>query len=167
MRRSLDDNQIGARGNRNQRGAHFRDGSERVARAVNEQRRRPQLIKVRRAKPVRFARRMQRVGEQHQSICQTRVLGRGHSCLAPSIGMAPEKHPPGCKLPQRFCRASDAFAIARRLRRVRRSTAPFLPVREIEAQNQRPRLRKSLGDGFDQRRLAIRPGAMRDRQRIA
>ena len=65
---SVDWEKLGARGNEPQRGGQFFEGAEAVASTVNEQRGGAQVWKMRGAELRWPFRRMQRVGEQKQSV---------------------------------------------------------------------------------------------------
>ena len=88
------------------------------------------------ARLVRLPRRMQRIGEQQQSVGQIRTLRRDHRGLPAAIGMAAREHVPLHTLPQRRDRPRDAFAVARRRRRKRRSASPRHAKRQVVAQHQ-------------------------------
>ncbi|MBI3682829.1 MAG: hypothetical protein HY235_20850 [Acidobacteria bacterium] len=70
--------------------AHLLDGAERVRRAVHKQAGCPQRGKVRRAEIVRFARRMQRIGEQQKAIGDRGIFRGKHRSLTPAVAVSTE-----------------------------------------------------------------------------
>ena len=82
--------QLAPRRNGGEGSGHLVNGAERIAGSVNKQRRSPQPWEVLRAELFRFARRVQRVGEEQQRIRDSRRLRGQKSSLPPPIRMPAE-----------------------------------------------------------------------------
>jgi len=167
MRRAFDDHQFRSRRNRGQRRAHFLDRSKWIARPVSKKRGRSQLIKVFRAKLPRLVRRMQRIRQQQQPVGERRILRRGHARLTPAIRVPAREYAARRQFTKRAYGLADAFAIARRLRRKRRTMRARPPIGQIESQRQVSCGRELRGDRSKQRRFAIGSRAMCDREGVA
>ncbi len=88
-----------------------------------------------RAQLFRFARRMQGIGEQQQSIHKIRFSGAKHKGLAATIGVPSQKNFAGDLFTHRFHGALQAFAVSFGLRRVRQSKWAGLAKGKITAEN--------------------------------
>ena len=135
-----------ARGNRGERGLHFRDGAKWIASPVKKKRRRPQLTKVLRAELFEFARRMQRVGEQQQHVGEAGMFRGQHARLAAAVGMASQDQRAGDDLAHGFNGALQTFAIAL-CGMKRRSRGPFLAKGQVATQNVKAGAGEGFGDG--------------------
>jgi len=164
--RAFDGQQLRARGNEFQRGAHLVERAKAVARAVNEQRGRAQIREVRGAEVSRVARRMQRIGKQKQRVGQRGIRSRQHGTLASSVGVPAEEDPGGRVLPERGDGAVQALLVAFGVT-ARRAVRTQLAERQIAAQNRQPGFAESRGQRHEKRRVAIRSGAVGQNDAVA
>ena len=158
-----------ARGDGGEGGVHFGKGTEGVAGAVDEQGWRLEPRKVTRAELLRFARRMQRIGEEQERVGDAGRLRREKRRLAAAIRMASENDERRGDLAHSLGGAQQAFAInfgpgASIEETLRRAGGALLAVRKIAAQNMKTGTRKGFGDRHQQRRIAVGPRAVRDHE---
>ena len=134
---------------------------------MTEQRRRAQLRKMLGARPLRFSRWMQRIRQQQKPVGERCIFGRRHRRLPSAVGMTAGEDPSPGQRAQCGDRLADPFAILCRLRRKRRTMRSQPAVRQIVTQNKIALGRELFRDRFQQRSVAVRSRAMRDRQSIA
>ena len=122
---------------------------------------------MRRAQLAGAARRMQRVRQEKQAFGGAGI-GRGqHAGLPSAVRVAAEKHAACDNLAQKRRRLPQAFPIGGRAAGRWRAARTRLPVRQIAAEHGESGFRKFPGHSHKQRRLAVRPGAMRQRDGMA
>lgn len=145
----------------------FFNRSERIARAVDEQRRRVQTWQMLRALLLGFARRVQGIGEQQQSRGNFRIFGAQHARLAAAIRVAAEKNMAWNFLPERGDRILQSFAVVRGIARPGGSPGSRLPKGQIAAQHGESRGAKRFSHGDQQWSLRIPAGAVSQNQAVA
>lgn len=167
VRGALDDLQFRSRRNQGQRRTHFFRRSKRIARSMGEQHRRPQLTEVLRSRLVRLAWCMERIRKQQQRIRERRIVSGRHGGLPSAIGTTAQIHVSRGEFADRGGCCDYACTIARGLRWKRRTVGPQLAIRQIVAKHPQARIAESFGERAEQWSLAVRSGAVRDRQGVS
>lgn len=166
MPAALDDVEARTGANLRPCGFDFFNRAETVAGAVHEKCGRAQGREMFGAQFVQLPRRMQWVRQQHQRIGKLRVFGCGHARLSASVALPAEPHRClGRGFAQCFNRLSNALAVARRPRWVRRAARTGDAVGKIEAQHHDALSGECFRDGEEQRRVAIGSRAVCERER--
>jgi len=155
MTSAFDRKQFCPRWNHFDRAFDFRDGAERIARAVNEQRGRMQIGQMLCPLLLGTPRRMQRIREQQQSWNDIGFFGAKHARLAPAVGMAPKKDASGCEVSQGVHRVFQPLAVAGSVARTGWAEGSRLPVRKVVAQDRETFSAERLGKRAKQRRLRV------------
>src|SRR4029077_15958292 len=119
------------------------------------------------AKLFRFTRWMQRIRKQEESGNKIGFGGAEHCGLSSTVGVAAQKDPASHIFTQNCNRIAQTRAIAFRIARKRRSSAPLLTEGQIAAQNDVAMDSKSFADRNQQRSIAIRARAVSQDQCVA
>ena len=119
------------------------------------------------AELLRFARRVQRIGEQQQARNQIWFGGAEHRGLASTVGVAAEKDPARDTLTQSSNRVAQARTIALRVAGKRRTGSPVLAEGQIATQDGVAMSSKRFAERHQQRGAAIRTRAVSQDQRFA
>ena len=136
-------------------GFYLSNRRERIARAVDEESWRPQSGKVLRTQLLRFARRMEGIREQKQTICQPALIRTKHRCLASAVRMPAQKYLPGDPLAHGLHGSLQTFTITRGIPWMRRAEWPLLTKRQIAAKHGETRAGKGFGQRDQNRSLAV------------
>ena len=159
--------EICAGGDQPERSLHFVEGSESIARAVNEERGDLNRSEVARAQLLRLVRWMQRIGEQQQRIGNVGLFRGEHGRLPASVGMAAEEDFLSADFSQCFHGAAQSLAVAFGLRWKWWTFRTLLAKWKIAAQRHDARVRKGFRDRFEQRSITVAARAVRDHQTVA
>lgn len=127
--------QLAPRRNGAERRSHLFYGAKRITRPMDEQRWSQQPREVLGTELFNLARRMQRIGEQEQSIGDGGRLRSQKGCLPPSVRVPTEDDEFRCDLTHCFGGALQSLPIARGCARERRTGGVHLAIRKIAAQN--------------------------------
>lgn len=120
---------------------------------------------MRRAEFGRTPRWVQRIGEQDQSVGEVRLFGCENRRLPSAVRMPPEEHASRHPAPHRENSLAEAFAVARGVSRERRSMRAQFSERECVARDLQIGARKRTLHRYQQRRVGVRAGAVREDQR--
>jgi hypothetical protein len=140
-----------------------------IARAVHKERRCAQGREVRGARRIGLVRRMKRVGQQHETVHNLRVLGCQHACLPSAVRVTAEENSRVLRryLFDRLDGVSQPVAVRGGVSAIRRTVGPLLAVWQIAAQHDESGFGEGASQCHQQRRLAVRSGSVRQHQRLA
>src|SRR6202020_1356872 len=134
--------QLGSRRDKRERSSHLVDRTEAIVRPVHEECGDLQTRQVRRTQLGRPLWRMERVGEQQQTVRHTGLSGGQHGCLPSSIGMTAKEQTPRVLSPHAGGGCSQSllvtFSAAARWRPVR----PKLAKGQVAAEHSKSRTAK-------------------------
>src|SRR5215510_114077 len=126
-----------------------------------------ELWKMAGAQLVGLARRMQRIGEQQQSVRQFRMLRNQHRGLAAPVGVSAGKYSSGSFWLKQLDCPANSLPVTLRHSRKRRTKRTRLSKRQIATQYGEAGFCKRRREIHQKIRLTIRPCAMRQQKRIS
>jgi hypothetical protein len=129
---------------------------------VGEERRRPEIAEMCRARLVRATRRVERIRQEQQRVGHLRLLGRRHARLTSAVGLPADGHPAREQLAEHMRSSDQSGPVARRASGMRWPAPANLTIRKIASQDGEPPGGKRLGEGDEERRRAIAACAMRE-----
>ena len=130
-----------------QRHAHFPQRSKWILRAMDEERWGSQIFEMICPRSFRPVRRMQRIGDQQQTVRDALILGCQHGCLAASVRLSSEIHSRRA-FPHALDCPTKSLAILGGSSGIRRPFRPFLTERHIASQDGYAAFGESCRQGY-------------------
>ena len=143
-----------------ERVGEFGGRRERVGGAVHDEGGDADVGQMLGAQPLGFARRMQGIGREHQTVGQRRILGDGHRRLSAAVGVATDDERPVGLAAERRDGRDDPGPIGSRRRRTRRPLGASSSIRQIDPCDDEPAPAQFVGIGAQDRRGPVTAGTV-------